>query len=166
MLIVACSLVGFAGCDDDDTFEFPEDDSNGGGNTTTGGVDIDVTAANPSTGDTNISGSAVTVQSSSDTLNSVAVTRVQVDATTGGYKRQVLVYFDAGGTAQAVSYNWGVASALENSVYCTAAGCAGVTVNLGTREISFFNTALDDHGPGSTGKVATLSLGIIAYPAP
>jgi hypothetical protein len=106
------------------------------------------------------------VQTSADTLMGTPVTRVDVDATTGGYLRHVRVYFEtANGNPKAVSYEWGASSLLENSVYCPAAGCTGVTVNQTTKEIFFSNTALDDNNPvGPTTKFATLSLGGIQYP--
>jgi len=50
-LTLAAALVAFTGCDDDD----PLAPSTGGG---TGGADIDVTSATPTSGNTNISGSA------------------------------------------------------------------------------------------------------------
>lgn len=157
--IIAVACAGIMGCNDDDVL------NPGGGGTTGGGADIDVTTSTPSSGDTNISGSGVTVATSSDTLNGTPVTRVQVDATTGGYKRRVLVYFEtSGGAVSAVSYFWGVSDVSENIVYCPAAGCTGVTVNQTTKEIFFSNTALDNNDPfGSPTKFATLSLGGIQY---
>lgn len=138
----------------------------GGPGPTGGGADIDVTQSTPATGNTNISGSGVTVQTSSDTLNGTPVTRVQVDATSDGYRRRVLVYFEtAAGTPRAVSYFWGVSDVNENIVYCPAAGCTGVTVNLSTKEIFFANTALDNNDPfAAPTKFATLAVGGIQYP--
>jgi len=130
----------------------------------TAGVDIDVTLATPASGNTNISGTGATVATSSDTLNNVPVTRVQVDATTNGYKRQVVVYFEtATGNVVAVSYSWGLATIFENSVYCPSAGCTGVSVNKVTKVITFVNTALDNNSPAPPpDKFATLN-GSIQY---
>lgn len=131
-----------------------------------GGADIDVANATPTSGNTNISGPGVTVTTTFDTLNGVPVTRVQVDGTSGGMKRQVQVYFATGsGTVQAVNYSWGTTNLNENIVYCPAAGCTGVSINTTTKEIFFTNTALDNHGPvPPTTKFATISLGGIQYP--
>ncbi len=173
-LIVACVLVAFTGCEDgNQVFEFPGDENNAGNNGSNnpppgGGADIDVTQATPASGDTNISGSGVTVQTSADTLDGGATpaTRVQLDATSDGNQRRVLVYFEtATGTPRATSYLWGAADVNENVVYCPAAGCSGVSVNMATKEIFFSNTALDDNNPfGPATKFATLSLGAIQYP--
>lgn len=132
-----------------------------------GGADIDVTNATPASGNTNISGSGITVATSFDTLNGIPVTRVQVDATVGGNQRQVLVYFaTTGGAVQAVSYFWGTASLFDNIVYCPVAGCAGVSVNQTTKVITFVNTSLDNNNgpfPPPPDKFATLN-GAIQYP--
>lgn len=153
--IIAVACAGIMGCDDDDDVL-----NTGGGGTT--GADIDVTASTPASGNTNISGAGVTVATSADTLNGTPVTRVQVDATTSGFKRRVLVYFEtAGGAPSAVSCFWGVSDVTENIVYCPAAGCTGVTVNQTTKELSFSSTALDNNDPfGPPTKFATLSGGI------
>jgi len=155
---IAVGIVTLTGCSNDDPA--------GSNNTSGGGADIDVTSSTPSSGDTNISGTGVLVQTGSDTLNGVPVTSVQLDATSGGNLRRVRVYFDtATGNPEAVSYFWGAANVNENIVYCPAAGCTGVTVNQGTKEIFFSNTALDDNNPvGPTTKFATLSVGAIQYP--
>jgi hypothetical protein len=126
----------------------------------------------PASGNTNISGSAVTV---STTLDDADTTRVQVNATSDGNLREILVYFTtATGAVEAVSYEWGTASVLENIVYCPLAGCTNVSVNIATREITFSGTALDDHGnPGPTDpptKFATLGQAVpasmVLFPAP
>ncbi len=175
MLIMVIGLAGLTGCEDSNrVFDFPSDDAgddggdddNNGGGAVGGAADIDVTSSTPASGNTNISGSSLTVQTTSDTLNGVPVTRVQLDATSDGHARRVLVYFEtATGAPQAVSYFWGAAVVTENTVYCPAAGCTGVSVNMATKEISFSNTALDNNSPvAPTDRYATLSLGIIVYP--
>ncbi len=64
-----------------------------------------------------------------------------------------------------MTYAWGASNVTDNVVYCPAAGCTGVSVNLSTREIFFLNTPLDNNSPGgATNKYATLSLGGIQYP--
>ena len=163
MLIVTAGLLGLAGCDDSNVL------NPSGGGTGGGAADIDVTSATPASGNTNISGSSITVTSSFE--NSGATTRVQVDATSDGYLRQVLVYFTtSSGAVENVSYFWGISSLLEHIVYCPAAGCSGTSVNLTTREITFSSAPLDNHGnPGPTDpatEFATLSLGMIQYPNP
>src|SRR6188768_2070648 len=98
--VVVLGLLALAGCSDDDPVS-----SN---NTSGGGADIDVTTSTPASGDTNISGAGVLVQTGTDTLNGVAVTRVTVDATSDGNLRRVTVYFEtATGNPEAVSYSWG-----------------------------------------------------------
>lgn len=128
-----------------------------------GGAGIAVTNATPASGNTNISGAGVTVATTFDTLNGVPVTRVQVDGTSGGIQRRVLVYFTtATGAVQAVSYFWG--NLLENIVYCPAAGCTGASVNMGSKVMTFANTALDNNNPfTSPDKFSTLN-GTIQYP--
>lgn len=135
----------------------------GGG---TGGADIDIVSSTPASGNTNISGSGVTLATTADVLNGTPVTRVQLDATSDGDVRQILVYFEtATGNPRAVTYSWGVANVNDNIVYCPAAGCTGVTVNMTTREIFFSNTALDNNDPfGAPTKFATISVGGIQYP--
>jgi hypothetical protein len=130
-----------------------------------GSADIDVTAATPASGNTNISGAGVTVATTFDTLNGTPVTRVQVDGTSGGNQRRVLVYFaTTGGAVQAVSYFWGAANVTENIVYCPALGCDAVSVNQVAKTITFVGTALDNHSPvDPTDKFATL-IGGIQYP--
>jgi hypothetical protein len=168
-LVVAVALVTMTACNDDD------DDvlNGGGGGTTGGGADIDVTSSTPASGDTNISGTGVTVTRETFTGNGtggfdngVEYTRIQVDATSDGNARRVLVYFEsASGTPKAVSYFWGATDINDNIVYCPAAGCTGVTVNTTNKEIFFSSTALDNNDPlgGSPTKFATLSLGGIQY---
>lgn len=145
----------------------------GGGGGGGGAADIDVVSSTPASGDTNISGSGVSVSSSLE--NGGATTRVQVDATTGGNVRQVLVYFTtATGAVENVSYFWGTASLLENIVYCPAAGCTNASVNTSTREITFAGTALDNHGAinptDPPTKFATIGNAVpasmVVYPAP
>jgi len=163
-MIVAAGLMGFTGCNSDSVTNTP---GPGGG-----AADIDVTSSTPVSGDTNISGSGVTVAT---TLDDADTTRVQVDATTGGYLRQVLVYFTtATGAVEAVTYSWGTANVNENIVYCPVVGCTNVSVNTATREISFAGTALDNNGNPGPGdpptKFATLGAAVpaslVQYPAP
>jgi hypothetical protein len=137
----------------------------GGGGSSGGIADIDVIDATPVSGNTNISGTGVTVATTFDTLNSTPVTRVTVTGTTGGIQREVKVYFTTStGAVQAVSYSWGT-SLGENIVYCPAAGCTGVSVNQNTKEIFFSNTMLDNNNPFTAAdKFATLSIGGIQYP--
>lgn len=158
LLLAGALLV--TGCADDG------DDAAGPGGGAGGGADLDITLSTPASGNTNISGTGVTVTTTADTLSGTPVTRVQVDATTSGYLRRVLVYFEtANGTPRAVSYFWGVADLNDNIVHCPQAGCAGVTVNQTTKEIFFANTALDDSDPFTApGQFATISVGGIQYP--
>jgi len=163
-LILMIALVASVGCDSSNN---PTTPAPGGGS-----ADIDVLASTPASGNTNISGSAVTV---STTLEDADTTRVQVNATTDGNLREILVYFKtATGVVEAVSYEWGTSSVFENIVYCPVASCANVSVNIATREITFSGTALDDHGnPAPTdppAKFATLGQAVpasmVVYPAP
>lgn len=159
-VLAVFALLFTLGCGSEDSLVI---NPGGGGNS---GADIDITSSTPASGNTNISGSGVTVTTSADTLNGTPVTRVQVDATTGGLLRRVLVYFEtSNGTPRAVSYFWGTADLNENIVYCPVAGCTGVTVNQATREIFFTNTALDNNDPfAAPTKFATIAVGGILYP--
>jgi len=165
VLVTAMGLAGSIGCTSSDV-------TGGPGGPGGGAADIDVHTSTPASGDTNISGTGVTVASTLE--NGGATTRVQVDATTGGNLRQVLVYFDtASGSVSAVSYFWG-ASLIDNVVYCPAAGCANVTVDTVAQTISFAGTVLDNHDSPMLGdpatKFATLGFAVpasmIVYPTP
>lgn len=156
MIIAALSITA---CGDDGIIVGP-------GGPGSGGADLDIILSTPLTGNTNISGAGVTVTTTSDAIGATPVTRVQMDSSTTGQLRRVVVYFETtGGAPRAVSYFWGAADVNENIVYCPAAGCTGVTVNQGTREVFFSSTALDNNGPGmAPTKFATISTGAIQYP--
>jgi hypothetical protein len=158
LMIVCLSALAVTGCSDDDPLVPPG----------TGGADIDVVNSTPATGDTNISGNGVSVDTIAETLMGTPVLRVQVDATTGGQLRRVQVIFEsANGTLRAVNYMWGATNLLDNVVHCPQAGCVGVTVNMSNQEIFFDDTILDDSGVGIPAtKFATLELGAIQYPDP
>ena len=165
LLAAALAISGCRDSDDADSFA-PVTGPGGPPAVTGGGADLDITNSTPATGNTNISGSGVVVSTSADTLSGTPVTRVQVDATSDGQVRRVLVYFEtSGGALRAVSYYWGASNINDNIVWCPSGGCTGVTVNQATREIFFSGTNLDNNDPfAAPTKFATISLGGIQYP--
>lgn len=110
---------------------------------------ITATSASPASGQGPLQASCVTAENAGGTR--VELTRVSARGTVNGIAFLLQVYFvTETGAIDTVSYGWNphpeIPDFFESLAFCNTPGCAGATVDLGSKTITLDGTALANDG--------------------
>jgi hypothetical protein len=173
--LVAAAAFALAGCGGDGagasntagaTQTAPGGTSGGGSGSTTAAITVTVSSAVPTSGNGEVTGTAVLNQPLSGTTRSVIAEGV---GPTGLVHRVVVDYDSVAGVVLAVTHSWGASAGVGDArTGCVRVVtptiptlCTGTTIDLSSGRVTFANTLL--RGGGA---FTSLLNGTITFPAP